>query len=246
MNSRKSLTMVLAALLIALILPVAALAQPAVSVECAYSASNLDCQVYVNTDGGQLRSGGVKLGYNAAELLGPAGTNRPVATKNGTDWFFTGTNYMDPETEADGEVVFIVGKLDLSATGVGVSGTRVPVGKVRFTRATSTLPVADPLATFGITAGFGRVAPYVNFVNVGGANLDIAPPDGDGPVEFSTKVAERCDTDGSGALSTVDLTILRAMLSANFADFPVYADCTGDGMLSTTDITVLRAKLSSR
>ena len=190
MDPRKSLTMVLAALLIALILPAVALALPAVSVECAYSATNLDCEVYVNTDGGQLRSGGVKLGYNAAELLGPADADRPIATKNEAVWSLGGYNYMEPETGIDGEVVFIVGKLDPAAVGVGVNGTRVLVGTVRFTRKTNTLPVADPAATFGITAGLGRVAPYVNFVNVDGDNLDIAP------VGFSTKVAERGDADG--------------------------------------------------
>ena len=51
MDSKK-LTMVLAALLIALILPAAAMAAPAVSVECAYSDPHTDlvCEVYVNTD----------------------------------------------------------------------------------------------------------------------------------------------------------------------------------------------------
>ena len=147
-----------------------------------------------NTDGDQLRSGGVRLSYNAAELLGDGSENdRRVATKNGTDWFFTGTDYMNPETDTDGEVVFIVGKLDLDATEVGVTGTRVLIGKVIFTRTTNTLPVADPATTFGINAGLGRVDPYVNFVNVGGANLDIAP---DGPVGFTASVFERGDANG--------------------------------------------------
>ena len=243
MDSRKSLTLVLVALLVALFLPAAAMAQPAVSVECAYSDVDLVCEVYVNTDSDQLRSGGVKLGYNASELLGPGGTDRPVAEKNGTDWFFTGTDYMDPETDTNGEVVFIVGKLDLGATGVGVNGTRVLVGKVTFTRATNTLPVADPAATFGITAGLGRVAPYVNFVNVGGANLDVAPPEGEGPVGFSTKVAERGDADGDGVMSPLDFTTLRFNLTNGI--YVVYADCDGDKALTPLDFTCLRFKMNN-
>ncbi len=61
MKSRKPLTMVLAALFIALTLPAAAMAETAVSVECAYNnptSTDLVCEVWVNTTE-TLRSGGV-------------------------------------------------------------------------------------------------------------------------------------------------------------------------------------------
>ena len=126
MKLRKSLTMFLAVLIVALILPVAAMAVPAVSAECDFTDTNLYCDVYVNTAGDSLISGGVKLMYNPSEL------SNPIASKNETDWYFgpARPSYMDPETAVVGEVVFIVGKLDESSAHAGVNGSRVEMGHV--------------------------------------------------------------------------------------------------------------------
>ena len=69
-----------------------------------------------------------------------------------TDWYFTdGTTnfpyngpYTPPETP-EGEVVFIVGRLD--STAPGVSGPRVLVGTVTFDRNPATIP------TIGLALG---------------------------------------------------------------------------------------------
>ena len=219
-----------------------------VSAECAYTANDVVCYVYVDTidgdaSGQQLRSGGVKLTYNADELMGPGSQNPPVATKNVTDWYFgagsqdAGLEYMDPETGTTGEIVFIVGKMDTTPNfeGGGVSGSRVEIGHVSFTRVNPGLPVADPAATFTIAVELGREAPFANFVNVAAEELDGAI------TAFNTTVAERWDADAPGFLSSRDLTKLRSLLRDEI--YVIYADCSGDGALTSRDLTSLRSAL---
>ena len=197
MNSRKSLTMVLAALLIALILPAAALAQPAVSVQCAYdnpTSTDLICQVLVDTQGDTLRSGGVLVTFDPGILTNAIATRDPawVFTDGSTDY-----PYMLPEVGA-GTVLFIVGMLNTTDTDLGITG-RAKIGNITFTRnatpAAGTAGAAQA-AFFGISATLGRPDPYVNFVNTAGTNLDSSPP------SFTAIAAERGDANADGVIST--------------------------------------------
>ena len=236
MHSRKSLLMILVVSLVVLILPTAAMAA-SVSVECAYTSADLVCYIYADTAGDNLLSAGVKLNYNTDELV------NPVASKNEAVWYFgdetAPTPYMEAETTTPGEVTFIVGKLDNAAPLAGVSGARVEIGKVSFDRTTSDVPIVDPIARFGISAGLGRDnATYANFVNTANPSTVL-----DTSVIFVTPVVvERCDVNASGAITTLDFTYLRAMLRDN-SDYAVFADCNGSGTLTTLDFTYLRAKL---
>lgn len=215
MKPKKStLIAVLAFFLIIMMVPAVSFAVD-VSAECAYSATNLVCEIYVNTDGDILRSGGVMLSYNPAELLGPTGTIRPIATKNESDWYFGAGGpehtYMDPETSIDGEVVFIVGMLDTTDTALGVIGTRVPVGTVTFERATSTFPVSDPSTLFGVGLAFGRSTPYINFVNTAGTSLDDT-----GAVSFGAPIIVESGSD-------LSIEITRAEYKANIDTLIIFA-----------------------
>ena len=228
-----TLFFMLALLLLSAFVPAVSFAAPAVSAECAYSANDVVCEIYVNTDGNSLISGGVKLTYNATEL------SNPVATKNDAVWYFGAGgpehDYMLPETSTSGEVVFIVGKMDSGSAAVqGVNGTRVKVGDVTFTRATNTLPVTDPGTLFNINASIGRPGgTYANFVNTAGDNLDAVP------VTFSTTVAQRGDANASGSITSRDLTTLRSLIQAG--DYVVYADCNASGTLTSRDLTCIRS-----
>ena len=236
MKSRKSLTMVLAALLIALILPAAALAQPAVSVECAYdnpTSNDLVCEVWVDTQGDTLRSGGVLVNFDSSILSNAIATKDPA-------WVFTdgSTNYsyMPPEVGA-GTVLFIVGMLNTTDTNLGITG-KAKIGGITFTR--NATPVAgtagaDQATFFGISATLGRPDPYVNFVNTAGTNLDSSPP------SFTAIAAERGDANTDGAISPSDYIAIRGNLSSINA--PPYMDCNNDGSVSPSDYICVRGKL---
>ena len=233
-GKRRLMFIAMAACLIGLLLPGGALAVN-VFTECAYkngvdpNFGDVVCQVFVDTDGTSadgLRSVGVRLTYNASDLASTGGTI------NTGDWFFGAdtSDYPTPnsfDNSIPGIIDIVAGKLNTNDTSAGVIGSRVKVADLTFDRITSN--------DVDISASSARG---------GGSFVGVVDADGSQPVEgYEIKVAERCDTNGNGSLSTTDLTILRAMLRANFADFPVYADCTGDGKLSTVDVTVLRAKL---
>ena len=240
MNTRKSLTMVLATLLTALILPAAALALPAVSVECAYNdadtGTDLTCEVWVDTQGDTLRSGGVLVTFNPG-ILSNATPTRDAA------WKFTGPGappdgwpYMNPEVGA-GTVLFIVGTLDTNDTGLGITG-RAKIGDITFTR-NATPPAgtagADQATFFGISVGLGRGGDYVNFVNTAGTNLDAPLP------TFAAIAAERGDVDANGIIDVLDIRALRLNLSTPNA--PIYMDCDANGIVDVLDTRCLRLKL---
>jgi len=230
-----TLFIMLALLLVSAFVPAVSFAAPVVSTECAYSANDVVCEVYVDTDGDSLISGGVKLTYNATEL------STTDATKNEAVWYFGASGpdhaYMLPETSTPGEVVFIVGKMDTDAIGTGVNGERIKVGSVTFDRATNTLPVNDPGTLFNIGSELGRTGgTYVNFVNTAGENLDAVP------VTFTTKVAERGDVNANGSINSIDLNLLRGIL-INGGNYTVFADCNGNGSINSIDFNCLRAKL---
>ena len=227
MKLRRSLALVLAVSLVVLVLPAAVMAA-SVSAECAYTDTDVVCEVYVDTASVELRSGGVRLTYTPGDLTVNS------AEINDTVWFFGagGSDFATPnaiDTSVPGIVDLVVGKLDTNATSAGVTGARVLIGRVTFSRNNANLPVV-------IAAGLARGGePFVSFVNATSGD----PLDG---TTFNTIVAERCDVNGNGIINTLDFTILRAMLR-NGDDYVVYADCYNDGRLTTLDFTALRAKL---
>lgn len=225
MNSRKSLTMVLAALLIALILPAAALAQPAVSVECAYTDANVVCEAYVDTTGtGGLRSGGLQ--FNTANCTAVS------AEKNTDVWFFgdapPGFPYNNSPDLTDTKAPnLIVGQLDTNPSPTVVTGNRVKMGAITFSRDDATIP--DIIA--GLARGGGS---FVSFVDASsGDSLDST-------VVITTKVAERGDADGNGQISASDFTLVRELFFSG--GYTVFADCDGSGSISAGDFTCLRNK----
>ena len=242
MNGKKNtLIAILGVFLIGVIFPAVSLAAE-VTTECAYRDVDVVCEIYVDTTPDDLISGGVKLTYNTTPL-DPGELSTPVAAKNEAVWYFgdgpppDNQPYMDPEVTAPGEVVFIVGKLATGAPGAGVSGTRVKVGDVTFTRNDTTLPGVgvDRAAFFGISAGLGRAAPFVNFASTTGTDLDGAG--------FTTKVAERGDVDGNGLLNSRDFIAIRALIISSAQEFPVYADCDANQIINSRDLICVRAKL---
>jgi hypothetical protein len=236
MQGRKIIPTVMAVFVVFAALP-AAVMGAAVSAECAYikTDTKLVCDVYVNTGADQLRSGGVLLNYNTSIL------SSPVATKNDAIWKFTdGTTnypYMTPDTSAPGKVVFIVGMLNTTNTSAGVSGARVKVGNVTFTR-NATPTSGDGLAQaafFGISAALGKGGNYVNFVNTAGAPLD-------GGATFSARVAQRGDANADGVFDGSDYIAVRYWTVTNPTNFPPYADCTGEGILDGSDYICIRQR----
>jgi len=218
--------MVLAVSLVVLVLPAAVMAA-AVSVECAYTDADVVCEVYVNTDSVELRSGGVRLTYNPEDLS----VNSAVI--NDTAWFFGAgsSEFATPnaiDTSVSGIVDLVVGKLDTNALSAGVTGTRVQIGRVNFERLNTNLPV--------ISAGLARGGePFVSFVNA----VSGAPLDG---TTFNTTVAERGDANADGAFNVADYGTVRLYSINNPDNFPPYADCNGDGTLNVADYGCIRLK----
>jgi len=225
MKLRRSLSMVLVVLIVALILPAAAMAA-AVSVECAYTDTEVVCEAYADTTGtGGLRSAGVQLTTTNCTAVS--------AEKNTDVWFIgdspPGFPYPNSPDLSDLKAPnLIVGQFD-TASATTVNGTRVKMGSFIFSRDNA----ATPDITAGLAWGGGS---FVSFVDAAsGEPLD-------GTVPINTTVAERCDVDASGMINTFDFTVLRAMLR-NGSNYVVYADCFDDGRLTTLDFTALRAKL---
>jgi len=248
MDSRKSLTMVLAAFLIALFLPAVAMAVPSVSVECAYTnpgatdnAPDLECEVYlINPDEVGFISAGVALHYNTDALV------TPTVTKNTTDWYLgtdpPGATYMAPEvteTAPDGLVVYILGRYDSDADpDTGVTATRVLLGTAKFARKTNDILTGNQQAYFGISAALGRTTPasFVNFVNTAGGSLDV-------DVDFSgaPKVVQRGDANADGIIDIGDPREIGMNIST--PNLPVYYDCNADGIVDIGDVRCAAGKI---
>ena len=186
-----------------------------------------------------LISGGVKLLYDTTQL------DTPTVTKNDTDWYFgAGTSehpYMDPEITENppqGEVAFIVGKLDTNDNPqVGVNSARVLVGTATFARKTADILSSFQDAFFGISWDLGRTGgTYVNFVDTAGADLDSAV------TLTHLKVVERGDANGDGSVNISDVTEIRNMVF-NIIPATVYADCNADTLVNISDVTCIRDKV---
>ena len=217
--------------------------------EGAYSDTDNDVQVciYADIDGSEaLRSFGVKLVYNPGELTFDA----TKSTKNEAVWYLgDGTNneaYRDPEDVEDGldrAVVIIGGKLDTNTgmAGVKVSGDRVLLGTVWFTRDSGSGPLANPL-----TLAIGKVTPYANFVKgpEEGDVLDEAitfdHPDFDVfPDDGAVVVKQRGDANADNMVTNVDMGTVRNMILSG-GDYKCFADANADGMITNVDMGVIR------
>jgi hypothetical protein len=225
MNSRKSLALVLAVSLVVLVLPAAVMAA-SVSAECAYTDTDVVCEVYVDTASVELRSGGVRLTYTPGDLTVNS------AEINDAAWFFGagGSDYATPnaiDTSVPGIVDLVVGKLDTNAISAGVIGTKVLIGRVTFDRNNNNLPA--------IAAGLARGGePFVSFVNA----TSGAPLDG---TTFNTIVAERGDANQDGAITNVDMGLTRNIILNS--GYSIFADVNGDGMVTNVDMGLVRNKI---
>lgn len=204
--------------------------------EGAYTDSDLVVYIYADINAAPILSYGVKLSYNPAEL------STPVAEKNEAVWFFgDGVNnepYMDPEVDTEaGEVTFIGGKLDTSdleggSALSGVSGNRVLLGKVVFTR-------TGAGTDFGLHLAVGRddgPGGYDNFVANDGRVLDA------GGVAFTPLiVVKRGDANADGFIDNKDYIAIRSAINSRV--YRCFADCDGDGFITSGDYACLRSQL---
>jgi hypothetical protein len=231
--------LILAALLLGALPAVAPAADVDVFAEGAYDASHLDVYIYATINSGNLCSYGVKLKYttNTNLLVTPVAAN---VTKNDAVWYFGTTSakqpYMDPDISTAGQIIFIGGKLDTGTPTAGVTGTRVLLGSVRFTRNESSLKLGTTAQDyFGISLEPGKPSPYNNFVTTDGTVKDGAG------VSFAAKVRERGDANGDGSINSTDYVAIRNLIGTS--NPPPYADCNADGSVNSTDYVCVRNKL---
>jgi hypothetical protein len=231
-------------LVVSTFVPAVSSAQVAVFGECAYTNTDLVCNIYVNTDSNALVSGGVALSYDSGKL-----TN-PVAERNENDWYFgeaSGTkySYMAPEIDtANHKVVCIVGKLRQSAPTEGVNSARSLMVKVTFTRNETGNPGHGAAAAsyFNLGLSLAKSAPFENFVTTSGDKLDAGivyqHPNFDPPLPI--QVAERGDANADGNFNTGDYIAIRNKIGST--DFAPYVDCNSDGAINTGDYICVRNK----
>ena len=198
--------------------------------EGAYTTNNLVVYIYADTTVNtvtQLRSAGVKLIYAPSEL-----TVNSVK-KNESTWFLGNESYMDPDISTPGEIVFILGKLDIENPDAGVSGERVLLGKVTF--------VHTGLTSFTLNLDYGKRGPANEFKNF----VDTATPANildDTAVNFGAiTVTKRGDADTDGVFTTSDMLQIKQLIKNNV--YKCFADCDEDGVLTTSDMLCIKPKI---
>ncbi len=202
-----------------------------VYIEGAYTDTDLAVYIYADINGPNILSAGVKLTYETSELT------LTSAKKNESVWSLGNESYMDPETSTPGEVIIICGKLDTSENGIhaldGVSGDRVLLGKVIFSRTGNSTPFSPTL-----TIDYGKRGPggkYKNFVATDGTELD------DTGVAFgSITVAKRGDANADGIVNFQDMLFIRDYTQNGGNDTP-FADCNNDGIINFQDMLCVKA-----
>ena len=204
-----------------------------VYVEGAYTENDLAVYIYVDINGPNILSSGVKLTYETSKLVVTS------AEKNKSVWFLGSETYMDPDTTTPGVVVLICGKLDEAAPLAGVSGDRVLLGKIRFNRTESSMPFS-PTLSIGYAHGTGLLTDkFKNFVTTNGDSLDGAGIAFD---LITTKdIKERGDANADDAVDSRDIRALRRQIGS--ADLPCWCDCNDDEIVDSRDIRCLRNKI---
>jgi hypothetical protein len=239
---RRSPCLILAALVL-MLLPAAALAADVdVFAEGAYSynrttpatAGKLVVYIYanINTGADPLCSYGVKLTYNSTRL------GSPLAAKNTAVWYMgassPGNTYMEPDISTAGQIIFVGGKLDTASPTAGVTGQRVLLGTVSFTRLDNANVTSDPAGYFGIGLALGKASPYDNFVTVGGEKKDPA-------TAFTYKVVEAGDANANGAINSGDAQRVMQIINGTLP-FTVFADCNLNGSVNSGDAQCIMQK----
>ena len=188
-----------------------------------------DFAVYIYADiADPILSAGVKLTYDESNLT------LVSATKNVDVWFLGDKPYMDPDTSTAGEVLIICGKLEEAAPTAGVSGQRVLLGIVKFSRIGTSL---DFDLGIGYAHGTGlETDSFKNFVATDGNVLD-----GSGVGFGSIEVHERGDANGDGIISFADMSKVKQIVSENL--YQCFADCNNDGIVSFADMSCIKGKI---
>ncbi len=195
--------------------------------EGAYTDSDLHVYIYANINlPSPILSFGVKLTYNFADLT-VSSTEKNEAVWYMGDKTTTGNNtYMEPDISVAGEIIFIGGKLDLANPTEGVSGDRVLLGKVIFTRNNTNIP--------SITLSLGRTTgKYYNFVAVDGTVLD-------GNIVFNTTIVQRGDANADGIVNFQDMLFVRQYTKKG-GNYTPFADCNADGIINFQDMLCIKA-----
>ena len=226
-SSRSLLIIGLLVFVASALIPVNSFADVDVYGEGAYTESDLVVYIYADINSPtELRSAGVKLTYETAALT------LDTAEKNESVWFLGSESYMDPDTSTAGEVVIILGKLDTGDATAGVSGDRVLLGKVRFSRTESSMPFSP---TLGIA--LGKVNPYANFVDTAEPTANVLDDTG---VNFGTiTIAERGDANADGNITMADAMFVKHMFQSGLP-YVCYADANGDGAISMADAMLIK------
>lgn len=209
--------------------------------EGAYTSTDLVIYLYADINNPDpILSFGVSVNYPAGLTFDP---DPEESSYNESKWFFgdgvTNHAYMLPENTGNsstgGQVVMVGGKLDTRAGHAldGVTGTRVLLGKVRFTH--------GGMTDFGaVTIDFGRDGAYANFVatDAPGTVLDTEV---DG-VGFSLpEIHERGDANHDNVITFADMSAVRALITDN--KYVVYGDCNDDGVITFADMSCVRSKI---
>lgn len=207
-------------------------ASVSVYAEGAYTDSDLVIYLYADVDTDPILSYGVKLTYNPSDL------ESPVVEKNSQDWYFgeqsspLPTPNAEPDTSTPGEIIIVGGKLDSAAPQAGVTGDRVLLAKVTFNRiGTTNIPSA--------ALYLGKEGNYANFVQVDGAELDVALG-GAGKTDAIglVNIFERGDANNDSFLNFADMTKIRNMMTND--EHTIWADCNDDGYINFADMTCVR------
>ena len=210
--------------------------------EGAYTDTDVVVYIYADVGSGEtpLRSAGVTLSYDPTALA------NPVAVKNVNDWYLGDESYMDPDVSLEGQVIFILGKLnpDYPADGVpapGQSGARVLLGTVAFDRLAGSSPPFSLGLDYGKRGGPDPGDPgkytFKNFVDTDQVALD------DVSVNFIpvSAVYERGDANANGGLESADMFAVRNLLGTGV--YKCFADCNGNGNIESADMFCIRGKL---
>jgi hypothetical protein len=214
-------------------------ADTSVYAEGAYNDTDLDVYVYADIPDA-LVSMGIRVAYDSTKFTAVS------AEKNEAVWYFgdstTTYPYKDPEDDGSG-VVILGGKIDTGDPTAGVTGSKVLLGKIHFTRVNSDDPWdggGQPEDFFGITVGLGiDGGTYANFVQTDGT---VQEDTGDLHLSFDgVTIREYGDANADGVINVNDIRELRKKMSG--APYVPYVDCNGDGSVNVNDIRCLRRKI---